>query len=476
MNHTLVRVPCLLLVSFLLSINATAKPRVATSGSRPVNTAQAVDFSELDRLVLEELKEKNTPGAVIAVVSGDKVVYQKAFGVANVETNAPMQPEMLFRLGSTTKMFTAAALVTLAEKDKIKLNDPIGTRVKGLNPKIAATTPHHLLSNSAGFRDFAAPVLSNDDASLGNMLRAWKDDVFFAEQGEIYSYSSAGFWLSGFVVEDLHGKPYADAMNELIFKPVGMERTTLRPFLAITYPFATGHALDAGKPAIIRPMFNNTAMWPAGSIFSNAKDLSRWVIALLNEGRVEGKQVISTSLVNQLFGHHVGVPGEKDAFYGYGLTIFKFKDLEFIAHGGFSRGYGSMIQMVPSRKFAVIVLTNKSGETMRKTLNKATEIALGLKDDQQPPAETVAPLTAAEMNDYVGTYSHAPQRWEVFIKDGKLFMKFDGKEHAMTKTGNKKFTFGAQNENEVVFAPGKNGKIDFIFTGLYGAKRVPAGR
>ena len=439
-----------------------------------INT-QANDFSELDKLVPDELKEKNTPGAVIVVISGDKVVYQKAFGVANIETNAPMQPEMLFRLGSTTKMFTAAALVTLAEKDKIKLNEPIGTRVKGLNPRIASVTPHHLLSNSAGFRDFAAPVLSNDDASLGNMLRAWKDDVFFAEQGEIYSYSSAGFWLSGFVVEDLQGKPYADAMDELIFKPVGMERTTLRPFLAITYPFATGHALDAGKPAIIRPMFNNTAMWPAGSIFSNAKDLSRWVIALLNEGRVEGKQVVSTSLVNRLFGHHVGVPGEKDSFYGYGLTIFKFKDLEFVAHGGFSRGYGSMIQMVPSRKFAVIVLTNKSGETMRKTLNKATEIALGLKDDQQPQAETVAPLTAAEMNDYVGTYSHAPQTWEVFIKDGKLFMKFDGKEYAMTKTGDKKFTFGAQNENEVVFAPGKSGKIDLIFTGLYGAKRVPAG-
>ena len=439
-----------------------------------INT-QANDFSELDKLVPDELKEKNTPGAVIVVISGDKVVYQKAFGVANIETNAPMQPEMLFRLGSTTKMFTAAALVTLAEKDKIKLNEPIGTRVKGLNPRIASVTPHHLLSNSAGFRDFAAPVLSNDDASLGNMLRAWKDDVFFAEQDEIYSYSSAGFWLSGFVIEDLYGKPYADAMDELIFKPVGMERTTLRPFLAITYPFATGHALDAGKPAIIRPMFNNTAMWPAGSIFSNAKDLSRWVIALLNEGRVEGKQVVSTSLVNRLFGHHVGVPGEKDSFYGYGLTIFKFKDLEFVAHGGFSRGYGSMIQMVPSRKFAVIVLTNKSGETMRKTLNKATEIALGLKDDQQPQAETVAPLTAAEMNDYVGIYSHAPQTWEAFIKDGKLFMKFDGKEYAMTKTGDKKFTFGAQNENEVVFAPGKSGKIDLIFTGLYGAKRVPAG-
>src|SRR5678815_5983073 len=94
-----------------------------------------IDFSELDKLVPEELKEKNTPGAVITVISGDQVVYQKAFGVANVETNAAMQPEMLFRLGSTTKMFTAAALLTLAEKDKIKLNQPIGEKVKGLNPK-----------------------------------------------------------------------------------------------------------------------------------------------------------------------------------------------------------------------------------------------------------------------------------------------------------------------------------------------------
>jgi CubicO group peptidase (beta-lactamase class C family) len=440
-----------------------------------VNT-QAVDFSELDKLVPEELKQKNTPGAVIVVISGDKLVYQKAFGVANVETNAPMQTEMLFRLGSTTKMFTAAALVALSEKDKIKLNEPIGTRVKGLDPKIAAVTPHHLLSNSAGFRDFAAPVLSNDDASLGNMLRAWKDDVFFAEQGEIYSYSSAGFWLSGFVIEDLYGKPYADAMDELIFKPVGMVRTTLRPFLAITYPFATGHALDAGKPTIIRPMFNNTAMWPAGSIFSNANDLSRWVIALLNGGKVEGRQLLSTSLVNQLKGHHVGVPGEKDAFYGYGLTIFKVKDLEFVAHGGFSRGYGSMIQMVPAKKFAVIVLTNKSGETMRQTLNKATEIGLGLKDDGQQQTETVAALTTAEMNDYAGTYSHAPQTWEVSIKDAKLVMKFDGKEYPMTKTGAKKFTFGAQNENEVVFVTGKSGKIDLIFTGLYGAKRITTGK
>lgn len=439
---------------------------VETASSTPV------DYSELDKLIPAELAEKNTPGAVITIISGDTIVYQKAFGVANVETNAAMQTEMLFRLGSTTKMFTAAALLSLAEKDKIKMNEPIGNRVKGLNAKLSQVTPHYLLSNSAGIRDFAAPTISNDDAALGNMVRGWKDDVFFTDQGEIYSYSSAGFWLSGFVVEELYGKPYADAMTELLFTPLGMERTTLRPFMAITYPFATGHAVEGGKPAILRPMFNNVAMWPAGSIFSNAKDLSRWVIALMNEGKVEGKQLLASSLINQMVQHHVPVPGETDSFYGYGLTVFKYKGLEFVGHGGFSRGYGSMIQMVPSRKFAVIVLTNKSGETMRKTLNKATELGLGLKDDEPEKPAAVVPTVESEMKEYVGTYSHAPQTWEVSLRDGKLFMKFDGKDYAMTKSGERKFTFGAQNENEVVFVPGKSGRIEFLFTELYGAKKI----
>src|ERR1044072_4346165 len=98
-----------------------------------VNSAPVIDFSELDKLVPTELKEKNTPGAVITVVSGDQVIYQKAFGVANVETNAVMQPEMLFRLGSPSTMSPAAALSAVPEQNRIKMPEPIGNRVKGLH-------------------------------------------------------------------------------------------------------------------------------------------------------------------------------------------------------------------------------------------------------------------------------------------------------------------------------------------------------
>jgi len=131
-----------------------------------------------------------------------------------------------------------------------------------------------------------------------------------------------------------------------------------------------------------------------------------------------------------------------------------------------------MIQMVPSRKFAVIVLTNKSGETMRKTLNRATEIGLGLKSEEPAKPATVAAPTSGELNEYAGTYSHAPQTWEVSVREGKLYVKSDGKEYAMTKTGERKFTYGDQNENEIVFVADKSGKINLIFMGLYGAKKV----
>src|SRR5262249_55666413 len=159
-------------------------------------------------------------------------------------------------------------------------------------------------------------------------------------------------------------------------------------------------------------------------------------------------------------GHYIPVPGEKDSYYAYGLTTFRFKDVEFVRHGGFSRGYGSMIQMVPSRKFAVIVLTNKSGETLRESLKKTKELGLGLKDDDTTAKPTPpAPLTAAEMEEYTGSYSHAPQTWDISVKDGKLIVKVEGNEHQLTKSGERKFTFGANNENELVFVVGKSGKV-----------------
>ncbi|HJQ71594.1 MAG TPA: serine hydrolase domain-containing protein [Blastocatellia bacterium] len=450
----------------LLSLSLIA---LLTHAAKPSLAQEQTDFSQIDKVVVEELKERNTPGAAVAIIQGDRVVYAKGYGVASVETGAPVTPDMLFRLGSTTKMFTAAALVTLAARDKVKLDAPIGGYVKGLSPRLAQATAHHLLSNTSGLKDFAAPVISNDEDALGKSIRTWKDDVFLTEPGKINSYSSPGFWLSGLVVEEVGGKPYADMMDELIFKPVGMQRTTLRPLAAMTYPVAVGHSVEAnGKPAVMRPLFNNTAMWPAGSIFSSVSELSRFVIAMMNGGRIEGKQVLDPLVVSKLPAPHVLLPGETDAHYGYGLLMFKQRGVRVVMHGGFSRGYGSMIQMAPEHRFAVIVVTNKSGETLNKTRTKAMELTLPLKAEESARPASALSMSREEMANYAGVYSHEPQLWEVTVKDDKLVLKQDGAETALTKIGEHKFSMGASG-GEIVFVAGDDGKIKYLFDGLYAA-------
>ena len=457
------RTPLSLLLILLLTQAAKPNPAAARQ--------EQVDFSQLDKVVLAELQERNTPGAAVAIIQGDRVVYAKGYGVASVETGAPVTPDMLFRLGSTTKMLTAAALVTLAAREKIKLDAPIGGYVKGLSPRLAEATAHHLLSNTSGMKDFAAPIISNDEDALGRSIRTWKDDVFFTEPGKINSYSSPGFWLSGLVVEEVGGKPYADMMDELIFKPVGMRRTTLRPLAAMTHPMAAGHSVEGNsKPTVMRPLFNNTAMWPAGSIFSSVNDLSRFVIAMMNGGRIEGKQVLDPLVVSKLPAPHVLLPGETDAHYGYGLLRFNQRGVRVVMHGGFSRGYGSMIQMAPEHRFAVIVVTNRSGETLNKTRTKALELALPLKAEQEARPSTAPQMSRAEMANYVGVYSHDPQVWDVSIKDDKLVLKQDGAETVLTKIGEHKFSLGASG-GELVFVPGDDGKMKYLFDGLYAAIR-----
>jgi CubicO group peptidase (beta-lactamase class C family) len=304
------------------------------------------------------------------------------------------------------------------------------------------------------------------------MVRSWKDDVLFGEPGKIYSYSIPGFWLAGYVIEEAGGKPYSDMMDELIFQPLGMRRTTFRPLVAMTYPLAVGHAAGAdGKTAIIRPAYDNVAQWPAGSIFSSANDLSRFVIALLSEGRVDGAQAVSATLFKSLSGKHTLIPDETDSYYGYGLLNFEDRGVRMIMHGGFSRGYGSMTQMALEHRFAIIVVTNKSGITLAKTTARARELFLPLKPAAVETPKEKLPLTAADLARFTGRYVNGPQTWEILVKDGKLFLKDAEGEYPLTRTGESRLSFGDKLENDIATVPGTDAKVEYIFTGLYSARR-----
>src|SRR6476646_1154132 len=135
----------------------------------------AQDFSALEQTSREELTRTRVPGASIALIKGDRIVFAKGTGTANVETGEPVRPEMLFRLGSTTKMFTSAAVAMLAEEGKLRLDAPVGDLVPGLHPAVARVTAAQVMSHTAGLCDELRMEGPHDDAALGAGVRAWDE-------------------------------------------------------------------------------------------------------------------------------------------------------------------------------------------------------------------------------------------------------------------------------------------------------------
>lgn len=427
--------------------------------------AAAAEVRQLDpalvqRVALEELQASKTPGAAVAVVLGDQVVFSHGYGLASVDTGAPLTPDMLFRLGSTTKMFTASAVVGLALEGKLDLNAPVSRYISGLDPTIGQLTANQLLSHTSGLHDEAPMFGSHDDAALGNGIHAWKADFLFAPPGRIYSYSNPGYWLAGYLAETVSGKPYADVIAERIFAPLGMQRSTVRPAMAMTWPLAQGHEIRDGHPAVIRPAADNASGWPAGSIFSSALELSRFVIAFMNDGRLDGRQVLPQKLIAIMSSPHAEIPGG-DQHYGYGFELSASRGVHWVEHGGSRAGYGSTIRMAPDRKFAVIIVANRSGSGMPKLADAISEAVLALdpKSEREPAAH---PLTTEELHRCAGAYVNGTSKVELEPDGGALKASIDGTFERITRAGDK-FLLGDGQPSKLVLVPDSNGRIEFVF-------------
>lgn len=397
--------------------------------------AQGPDFSKIDAIVRQEMQQAQTPGAAVAAVYGDRIVYSRGFGVANVETGEAVRPEMVFRLGSTTKMFTAAAVVLLAEQGKLKLSDPIGTHIKGLTPNLARLTADQLLSHQSGILDEAPMFGSHDDEALKREVAGWTDTRFFAEPGQVYSYSNPGYWLAGLLAETVGAQPFADQVAKTVFEPLGMTRSTFRPTLAMTFPLAQGHDLVNNTPRIIRPAANNSASWPAGSIYSNVMDLSKWMMAFVSGGLVDGQRVLPAAVFETMTTPRVKIPGSLQR-YGYGVQVGDvWGGAQVVEHGGSRSGYGSVIRMVPERKFGVVVLANRTGVSLTRTANAVMEAVLGPQGRRGDTVLIGTPLTAAQQKAVLGVYSQGTRQMEIVAAADGLALRQGGRDTALKFQG-----------------------------------------
>ncbi|MFN0120956.1 MAG: serine hydrolase domain-containing protein [Blastocatellia bacterium] len=431
------------------------------------------DFSSLEQVIQEEMKAQNVPGAQVAVISGDRVVWQKGLGVANAETNEAVTPETLFRLGSTTKTFVAAAAVALAKQGKLDLHKPIGEYATGLQPQIARLTMHQLLSHAAGLKDEAPMSGPLDESALAERVRGWNESMFFAEPGKIFSYSNPGYVLAGYVIEQVGGKPFAEMMNELVFQPLGLKRSTFRPTMAMTWPLAQGHNPARQGAQVIRPFAEYAGNWPPGSLFSNVTEFSRFLIALLNQGKLEGKQVLSPSLVQTIAAQKAVIPA-LDRHYGFGLISFKERGVQVVMNTGGRSGFGSIFYTAPEHRFAVVILANRTGAIFSRSARKAMEMVVPLAAPEPPTAPPALTMTAEEMANYVGSYINSESiRAELIVQDGKLFARLGGRQFAINKIGDHRFQApGGAQLSEFVLLAGADGKPEFLAAEMWALRRI----
>jgi CubicO group peptidase (beta-lactamase class C family) len=434
--------------------------------------AQQPRFAELDAVIQAELELTKTPGAVVAIVQGDKVIYNKGFGLANLESKQSVTPDMLFRIGSMTKMYTAATLLTLAEEGKIDLHAPIGKYLTGLPPRLSAVTTHQLITHTAGLSDRATMVGAHDEAKLAEAVQAYEDSRFFTEPGEVFSYANPGWNIAGVLTEKLAGEAWSKAMESRILKPLEMNHTTIHPTIAMTYPMSVGHIGDPGKPAqVMRPMEDNTRDWPAGFLFSTSTDLARFAMAFMNGGRIDGKPALSEKIIAQMSGTYAPMHSQiENGSYGYGLMSLKERGVALIEHGGTMSGFASDFVMAPAQRVAVIVLANRRFHLM-KTVNKAMEIMLPFTP--QPTAPQPLEVTASECDEYVGAYAQNTAKVEI-MKEGTGLILKQGGNIPLTKIGKDTFTAifpGFTEPLRVAFVRGQDGKVKYFHARLRAYKR-----
>jgi CubicO group peptidase (beta-lactamase class C family) len=435
-------------------------------------------FHEVENTIRQELKDTNTPGAVLCVVQTDRIVILKGFGTSNVETGTPVDPAMLFQIGSLTKTFTAAAILSLADRAKLNLNDPIVKYAKSIPAWMNRITLHDILSHSAGLMDQPDEYGPHDDEALGKLATSLKESEYkLIEPGKAFSYSNPGYALAGYVAQEAANKSYADLVNDVIFQPLGMKHTTFRPTYAMTFPISMGHKPDdSGKQVVVRPFADDSSQWPAGGILSNAYDLSRFAIAFLNEGQLDGAAAIPRLIIHQMTTPHINIPGITGAAgmneqqdYSYGFFIFEQNGHRILEHAGSMPGFFALMRLIPDQQVAIITLANQENGALDKTVQNITAMFIGEASSSVSLPDAV-PNPKMDLSHFSGIYSQ-PHRWniEIVVRDGKLVAKQFGREFELTRIGEKRFFFSADGKSrrDYIFLEGANGTIQHLQFALW---------
>ncbi len=350
----------------------------------------------MDEVVQSYVRDKTFMGTVLVARGGD-VLLSKGYGSANLEWNIPNTPATKFRLGSITKQFTAASILLLEERGKLKLDDPIKKYIPDAPASWDTITIFNLLTHTSGIPNFTSlpeyKSLQLVETPAARTIAILRDKPLDFVPGEKMSYSNSGYIVLGYVIERISGVSYATFVADNIFKPLEMKDSGYDSNTAIIPRRAAGYTPSPAGP-VNAGFVHMSVPHAAGALYSTTEDLLRW-----EQGLFGGRLISAASLAKMT------TPYKSD--YALGVTVQTANGRRVVQHGGGIEGFNTFLAYYPDTRLTVAVLANINGEVPGQIAAKLADVAFG-RAVQTTSERTAIPLPVATLSKYVGTYELAP--------------------------------------------------------------------
>ena len=385
----------------------------------------------------------SSPGAALAIIKEGKILYERGYGIADLEHNVILTPASVFDIGSCSKQFTAACVALLSQEGKISLDDDIRKYVPEVPFYRKPITVRHLVHHTSGIRDYiellslAGYTVEGDCPTIEEtieMLARQKNLNFLP--GQEWLYSNSGYFLLSLIVERASGKSLNDFAQEKIFRPLGMTNTHFHDdHTLIVKNRAVGYSPTKDGFRIDMSSWEHTG---DGALLTTVEDLALWDQAFYDSKL--GKEIIE----------QLQIPGTlnsgKKLNYAFGLMVGEYKGLKTVGHGGSWAGYRAGMIRFPEQKFSVICLSNLSTINPSSLCWKIADIYLADKLKEEPgkePKKEVTPLKLSkeELEEKTGNYQDKKTgTWTaVEVKEEKLKVNISGQEFLLSSVSQTRF-------------------------------------
>ena len=326
--------------------------------------------SKVDSLLGAKYAPSN-PGGVFLIAKNGKPVYKKAFGMANMELEAPLKTEHVFEIGSMTKQFTAVSILMLLEQGKLDLNDEITKYIPDYPTQGKTITIHHLLNHTSGIKSYTSVKglmgIAKTDLTPIELIDFFKNEPMDFSPGEKFKYNNSGYIILGYIIESVSEMSYGDFVEENIFKKLNMSSSYYASHRKVFKNRVSGyHQRDGFTNAM---HISYTLPYAAGSLLSNVDDMLLWQNALRDN------TLVSKTILDKAFTNYT-LNNNEATNYGYGWHIKEINETKSYQHGGSIFGFKSMGVYLPDEDIYVIGLNNCDCNSPTKITKEIAELYL----------------------------------------------------------------------------------------------------